>query len=193
MLINRPPDIPSYEITDESLFWNRRAFLKAAGLGAAAIGGVLPFRGSRLFTSDEDKLTPWEDVTGYNNYYEFGTGKDDPARNATRFRTRPWKVEVAGEVKRPAVYDFDDLLKPFSPAERVYRMRCVEGWSMVVPWLGIPLGALIDRLEPTSNAGSWTGPMSRGCAWTRPDIRSRFWSPGCTASRFPIRTVRPCG
>ncbi len=91
-------------------------------------------------------------MTGYNNYYEFGTGKDDPARNVTRSTSRPWKVEVAGEVKRPAVYDFDELLKPFTPAERVYRMRCVEGWSMVVPWLGIPLGAVIDRLEPTSKA-----------------------------------------
>ena len=152
MLVNRPPDIPSAEITDESLFWNRRDFLKAAGLGAAAAGGLLPTRGRGLFRSEEEKLTPWEDVTGYNNYYEFGTGKDDPARNATRLRTRPWKVEVAGEVKRPAVYDFDELLKPFTPAERVYRMRCVEGWSMVVPWLGIPLGAVIDRLEPTSKA-----------------------------------------
>ncbi len=141
-----------HEFTDESLFWNRRTFLKAAGLGAAAAGGLLPFRGHGLFGSDEEKLTPWEDVTGYNNYYEFGTGKDDPARNATRFRSRPWKVEVAGEVKRPAVYDFDELLKPFTPAERVYRMRCVEGWSMVVPWLGIPLDAVIDRLEPTSKA-----------------------------------------
>jgi len=91
-------------------------------------------------------------VTGYNNYYEFGTGKDDPARNAARFRTRPWKVEVGGEVTRPAVYDLDELLKPFTPAERIYRMRCVEGWSMVVPWLGIPLSAVIDRLEPTSKA-----------------------------------------
>jgi sulfoxide reductase catalytic subunit YedY len=152
MLINRPPDIPSSEITDESLFWNRRDFLKAAGLGAAVAGGLLPLRGRRLFGSDEDKLTPWEDVTGYNNYYEFGSGKDDPARNAGRLRTRPWQVEVAGAVKRPAVYDLDQLLKPFTPAERVYRMRCVEGWSMVIPWLGISLGGLIDRLEPTSKA-----------------------------------------
>ena len=91
-------------------------------------------------------------MTGYNNYYEFGTGKDDPARNAGRLKTRPWKVEVTGEVKRPAVYDLDELLKPFTPEERVYRMRCVEGWSMVIPWLGIPLRGIIDRLEPTSKA-----------------------------------------
>jgi sulfoxide reductase catalytic subunit YedY len=152
MLIKPPPDIPVSEITDESLFWNRRAFLKTAGLGAAAVSGVLPFNLRTLLGSDGDKLTPWEDVTGYNNYYEFGTDKGDPAKNATRLKTRPWKVEVAGEVKRPAVYDLDELLKPFTPVERVYRMRCVEGWSMVIPWMGIPLAGIIDRLEPTSKA-----------------------------------------
>ncbi|MFL5404094.1 MAG: protein-methionine-sulfoxide reductase catalytic subunit MsrP [Gemmatimonadales bacterium] len=152
MLIKRPPDIPTSEITDESLFWNRREFLKAAGLGAAAIGGVVPLGSGFRLGSDDDKLTPYEDVTGYNNYYEFGTDKGDPKQNATHLRTRPWKVEVTGEVNRPATYDFDELLKPFTPAERVYRHRCVEAWSMVVPWLGIPLGGIIDRLEPTSKA-----------------------------------------
>ena len=152
MFIRRSPDLPTSEITDESLFWNRRHFLKAAGLGAAAVGGLLPSRLLPQREVDEDKLTPWEDVTGYNNYYEFGTGKDDPARNAGGLRTKPWKVDIAGEVKRPAVYDLDELLKPYTPVERVYRMRCVEGWSMVIPWLGIPLGGIIDRLEPTSKA-----------------------------------------
>jgi len=152
MLIRRPSDLPASEITDQSLFWNRRDFLKAAGLGAAAVGGLLPSMNLLSRRSDEDKLTPWEDVTGYNNYYEFGTGKDDPARQAGGLRTKPWKVDIAGEVKRPAVYDLGDLLKPFTPVERVYRMRCVEGWSMVIPWLGIPLGGIIDRLEPTSKA-----------------------------------------
>jgi methionine sulfoxide reductase catalytic subunit len=152
MLIGRLPDIPVSEITDESLFWNRRDFLKAAGLGAAAVGGLLPSAIRTPRASHDEKLTPWEDVTGYNNYYEFGTDKDDPARNAGGLRVRPWKVEVAGEVKRPAVYDLDELLKPFTPIERIYRMRCVEGWSMVIPWLGIPLGGMIDRLEPTSKA-----------------------------------------
>ncbi|HKH84685.1 MAG TPA: protein-methionine-sulfoxide reductase catalytic subunit MsrP [Gemmatimonadales bacterium] len=152
MLIRRPPDIPVSEITDESLFWNRRDFLKAAGLGAAAVGGLLPAGRLLSSPSGDEKLTPWEDVTGYNNYYEFGTGKDDPAANAGRLHTRPWKVEVAGEVKRPAKYDLDDLLKPFTPVERIYRMRCVEGWSMVIPWLGIPLGGIIDRLGPSTKA-----------------------------------------
>jgi methionine sulfoxide reductase catalytic subunit len=134
------------------LFWNRREFLKAAGIGVAAAGGLIPIAARGRSRYDEDKLTPYEDVTGYNNYYEFGTDKGDPAKNATHFKTRPWKVEVAGEVKRPAVYDFDELLKPFTPVERVYRHRCVEAWSMVVPWLGIPLAGIVDRLEPTSKA-----------------------------------------
>jgi methionine sulfoxide reductase catalytic subunit len=151
MLIRHPPHIPAVEITDESLYWNRREFLKAAGIGVAAAGGLLPSSIIPRAQAD-DKLTPYEDVAGYNNYYEFGTGKDDPARNAGALRTRPWKVEVAGEVKRPTVYDVDELLKPFTPVERVYRLRCVEGWSMVIPWLGVPLRNIIDRLEPTSRA-----------------------------------------
>ena len=154
MLIRRPPDIPASEITDERLFWNRREFLKLTGAGVAAMraGRLLP-RGSMLWSrSHDDKLTPYEDITGYNNYYEFGTDKGDPKANAGQLRTQPWKVEVAGEVKRPATYDLDELLKGFSPVERIYRHRCVEAWSMVVPWLGIPLGGVIDRLEPTSRA-----------------------------------------
>jgi sulfoxide reductase catalytic subunit YedY len=155
MLITRPPEIPTSEITDESTYATRREFLKAAGLGLAAVGGLVPLPRLGLghaFVGDDDKLTPWDDVTGYNNYYEFGTDKEDPSHNATRFRSRPWKVEVAGEVSRRAEYDLDDLLKGLAPEERVYRHRCVEAWSMVVPWMGIPLGQLIDRLEPTSKA-----------------------------------------
>jgi methionine sulfoxide reductase catalytic subunit len=152
MLIRRPPDIPVSEITDESLYWNRRDFLRAAGFGVAAMGALAPLAGRRSGPRDDEKLTPYEDVTGYNNYYEFGTDKGDPKKNATGFRTRPWKVEVAGEVKRPAVYDLDEFLKPYTPVERIYRLRCVEAWSMVIPWLGIPLGDIIDRLEPTAKA-----------------------------------------
>lgn len=152
MLFRRPLDLPSSEITDESLFWNRRDFLEAAGIGAAAVSGFLSCPSRLSSNRGDDRLTPYEDVTGYNNYYEFGTGKDDPSQNAARLRTRPWKVEVAGEVKRPQIYDFDELLTPFKPVERVYRHRCVEGWSMVVPWLGIPLAGIIDRLQPTSKA-----------------------------------------
>jgi methionine sulfoxide reductase catalytic subunit len=151
MLIRRPPDIPASDITDESLFWNRREFLQAAGIGLAAVS-FMPRELARFGRGDDDKLTPYEDVTGYNNFYEFGTDKGDPKANAGNFKTRPWKIEVAGEVAKPATYDFDELLKPFTPVERVYRHRCVEAWSMVVPWLGIPLASIIDKLEPTSKA-----------------------------------------
>ena len=153
MLIRRTPSIKTSEITNESLYWSRREFIRTAGSGAAA--ALLPFdrlRHGVLPRPDEDKLTPWEDVTGYNNFYEFGTDKSDPAKYATGFRTRPWKVAVAGEVARPAEYDIDDLLRGFTPEERVYRHRCVEGWSMVVPWLGIPLAKVIDKLQPTGKA-----------------------------------------
>jgi sulfoxide reductase catalytic subunit YedY len=152
MLIRHPPDIPVSEITNESLYWNRRDFLKAAGFGVAAVGGLSPLGVWHSGARDDEKLTPYEDVTGYNNYYEFGTDKGDPKKNSTQFRTRPWKVEIAGEVKRPAMYDLDEFLKPYTPVERIYRLRCVEAWSMVIPWLGISLRDIIDRLEPTSKA-----------------------------------------
>jgi methionine sulfoxide reductase catalytic subunit len=155
MLIRRPPDIPASEITDESLFRSRRAFLAAVGCGAAGVAVALSPGAAyarALVERDDDKLTPFEDVTRYNNFYEFGTDKEDPAENAGQLRTRPWKVAIEGEVKRPAVYDLDDLLRPFKPEERVYRHRCVEAWSMVVPWLGFPLRDLVTRLEPTSRA-----------------------------------------
>jgi len=100
----------------------------------------------------DEILTSHADVTGYNNFYEFGTGKEDPARNAHTLVTRPWVVEVEGEVARPAVYDLDDLLRPHAVEDRVYRLRCVEAWSMVIPWSGIPLAEVIRRLEPTSKA-----------------------------------------
>jgi sulfoxide reductase catalytic subunit YedY len=116
MLIRRAPTVKLSEITDEPLYWRRRDFIRTAGTGAALT--LLPFDRlpARLLSRrDEDKLTPWEDVTGYNNFYEFGTDKSDPARYATRFRTRPWTVQVAGEVARPAEYDLDDLLRGLTP------------------------------------------------------------------------------
>jgi sulfoxide reductase catalytic subunit YedY len=152
MLIRRRPSVRSSEITDERLYWSRREFLRVAGGGAAA--ALLPLGAvpGGLRRRDEDELTPWEDVTGYNNFYEFGTDKADPARYAGSLRTSPWKVEVTGEVARPAMYDVDELLRGLTPEERIYRHRCVEGWSMVVPWLGVPLRAVIDRLQPTGKA-----------------------------------------
>ncbi len=154
MLI-RPPDLSASEITDESLYLSRREWLAAFGLGLAGTA-LAPAAARAVWTShprsDDDKLTPYDDVTKYNNFYEFGTGKDEPSENAKGFRTRPWKVEIAGEVKHAGTVDFDDLVRPHPVQERVYRHRCVEAWSMVVPWLGFPLADLITRLEPTSRA-----------------------------------------
>lgn len=157
MLIRRAPYIRESEITPEELYWNRREFIGAAGLlGVAAVGGLLPAcaRAEETAQQDEqqDELTPYKDVTTYNNYYEFGTGKRDPSERAGDFRTRPWTVAVEGLVSRPAVYDLDDLVKPHKLEERVYRLRCVEGWSMVIPWLGFPLRDFIQRVEPLSTA-----------------------------------------
>ena len=155
MLIRRPPEIRSSEITPEKDYLNRREFMAAAGLIVGS--GVLEpasllGRGLARGVAPEDELTPYEDVTGYNNFYEFGTGKDEPARNAQEFRTRPWTVTVEGEVGKPGVYQLDDVLRPHTAEERVYRLRCVEGWSMVIPWMAFPLGDLIKRFEPTSRA-----------------------------------------
>ncbi len=102
--------------------------------------------------STSEPLTPFSDVTGYNNFYEFGTGKEDPARNSKSLRVRPWTVVVEGEVGKPRTFDIDELLKLAPLEERIYRLRCVEGWSMVIPWIGYPLSALIRRVEPTGNA-----------------------------------------
>ncbi|MEJ7810767.1 MAG: protein-methionine-sulfoxide reductase catalytic subunit MsrP [Gemmatimonadaceae bacterium] len=160
MLIRKPDPIRSSEITDETLYVNRRQFLGAAGsLGLAAAAGLsLPGTAGAAGTQrgqeaqKPDKLTPYEDITSYNNFYEFGTGKEDPAQNSKAFKPRPWTVAVEGLVKKPAVYELDDFLKPHKPQERVYRLRCVEAWSMVIPWLGVPLADIIRRLEPLPNA-----------------------------------------
>ena len=101
---------------------------------------------------DEDKLTPYESVTTYNNFYEFGTDKDDPQRNAQKFVTRPWTIKVEGLVKAPATIDIDSFIKPHALEERIYRLRCVEAWSMVIPWVGFPLADVIKRLEPQPSA-----------------------------------------
>ncbi|MGH9347448.1 MAG: protein-methionine-sulfoxide reductase catalytic subunit MsrP, partial [Vicinamibacterales bacterium] len=102
--------------------------------------------------STTEKLNDYDDITTYNNFYEFGTGKDEPHRNARNFKARPWKVAVEGHVAKPASYDVDELIKPHALEERIYRLRCVEAWSMVIPWVGIPLADVIKRLEPTSKA-----------------------------------------
>jgi sulfoxide reductase catalytic subunit YedY len=157
MLIKRPPDTRSAEITDEAIYLDRRRFIKRAGLGlagAVAVGAPLALeaRDAKADRADDDKLTPYDDVTTYNNFYEFGTDKDEPAKNAHTLRPRPWSIAIEGHVAKPAVYDLEDFLKPHKLEERVYRMRCVEAWSMVIPWLGFPLADVIKRVQPTSKA-----------------------------------------
>jgi methionine sulfoxide reductase catalytic subunit len=160
MFARRPPDIPSSDITDEARYLDRRQWLAAVGVGLAGIRfcegprALLHAAGGRAGDPAlDDTPTPYEKITTYNNYYEFGTDKGDPSDVAPKLlHTRPWTVRVDGEVAKPATYAYDDLVRPFAMQQRVYRHRCVEGWSMVVPWLGFPLRDLIARLEPTSRA-----------------------------------------
>ena len=147
------------EITSETNYHNRRQFIRNAGL---AIGGAsLPLSVSAaareletvpgLYSTDEEPNS-WEDVTTYNNFYEFGTGKEDPYRNSGDFVARPWSVKVSGECAKPGDYDYEDIVAPHTLEDRVYRHRCVEAWSMVVPWVGFPLADLLQRFEPNSDA-----------------------------------------
>ncbi len=169
MPVYRPPPIAPSEITGAALYARRRNFIKAAGLGAIAgalgvradLAAAEQGRGKRIegivkssFSLDplNEKTTPFDKITGYNNFYEFGPDKDSPLKHAHRLRTRPWTVLIEGEVKRPMTFSVEDILKWAPPEERVYRMRCVEGWSMVVPWVGFPLNELIKRAEITGNA-----------------------------------------
>ncbi|MGZ6143046.1 MAG: protein-methionine-sulfoxide reductase catalytic subunit MsrP [Myxococcales bacterium] len=151
------------KITPKSLFLRRRDFLKlGAGATAFAAAGAwartkvehgpkLAAKPNPKYSTDE-KLTPFDDVTTYNNFYELGTDKGDPAENAAALKTRPWTVEVSGEVGKPKKWDIDEILKAFPAEERVYRLRCVEAWSMVIPWDGFPLADFLKRHEPTSRA-----------------------------------------
>lgn len=154
MLIAKPADIPSHEITPEAVFWSRRRFMQgvAAGSALVATGGPAFAALSADGRSTDEALTPEAIVTGYNNFYEFGMDKSDPARYSDRLTTRPWSVKVSGEATRTGEFDIEDLVKGLTPEERIYRFRCVEAWSMVVPWMGIPLKDILTRLEPTSNA-----------------------------------------
>ncbi len=163
----RGDDIAASEITPRGVFQARRRLLATAAAGAAGStlapwfardalaqaprGQKLPATPNNAYVVTE-KRTPYEDVTTYNNYYEFGTDKSDPARNAGTLRTRPWQVAVEGLVKKPKVYDIDELMRLMPMEERVYRLRCVEGWSMVIPWSGYSLAELIRRVEPQAGA-----------------------------------------
>jgi len=153
MLIRRPDDIASSEITPYDVYLNRRRFIEAMAVGATSL--LLPAGVAACAPTDgqeKEELTPYEDVTTYNNFYEFGTAKDDPSRNAKNFRTHPWSIAVEGHVQKPAVYQLEDFLQPYAMEDHVYRLRCVEAWSMVIPWRGFPLRKLIDTVQPTSRA-----------------------------------------
>jgi len=170
MLIKPPSDIRSSEITDKSLYLNRREFMAAAtvaagaGVAACAAGvdvlaqGTPAAHGQKLQgvtpspLSTSEKPNTWEQITTYNNYYEFGTDKDSPSQYARNFRTTPWTVAVEGECAKPAVYHLEDILKGQTLEDRIYRHRCVERWSMVIPWVGFPLSSFIKRCEPTGKA-----------------------------------------
>ncbi len=163
MLIKAASEIPFSEVTPRDVYMDRRKFIREMGLGSAALAALrilnpepaaangqrLQFIKSPLSTQGEN-LTPLRDVTSYNNFYEFGTEKEDPARNAGGLRTAPWTISVEGNVKKPQKYGLDEIIRMHpSLEERVYRMRCVEGWSMVIPWIGIPLNSVIKAVEPT--------------------------------------------
>jgi len=165
VLIKKPSDIRPSEITSQANYLNRRQFMQAGAiaggalLAAPALGAVIPAErrarlpdvGSSAFSTDEAPNS-YEDITTYNNFYEFGTGKADPALNARDFKPRPWTITVDGHAERTGTFDFDDFVKPFDLEERIYRMRCVEAWSMVIPWVGISLADVIKRFQPTSKA-----------------------------------------
>ncbi len=171
MLIKKTDDIKSSEITDEKLFWNRRTFIRGAALATTATATGLLYR--RLATPNQEskkveapqanvaggyvtpegeQATEFKDITNYNNFYEFSTSKAGVAPRAKDFVTRPWTVEVGGMVHKPKAFDIEDLIKLAPLEDRVYRFRCVEAWSMIIPWLGFPLKRLLDEVEPMGSA-----------------------------------------
>jgi len=165
MLIKKPNNIRSSEITSEANYLNRRKFLQS---GYLISGGLLtqklfgaelpkkPFDVLKDINSSEystkEQINNILDVTSYNNYYEFGIDKDDPLRNSRNFESRPWTIEVTGEAERTGIFDIEDFIRPHQLEERIYRMRCVEAWSMVIPWIGIPLVNIIKQFKPLSSA-----------------------------------------
>jgi len=169
MLIKRAADIKTSEITDEQIYHERRDFLRASSGAALAVAAgtafpdlmfpndaaaqvaALQFKKNGRFSTDE-AMNSLKDITRYNNFYEFGTDKTDPEKYAHSLKTDPWNVRVEGEVEKPADYHLEDLIQESQLEERIYRLRCVEAWSMVIPWVGIPMSELIKRFKPTSKA-----------------------------------------
>ena len=166
MLIRKPADLLYSQVTPKDLYLNRRRFLTGVGAAGAGLVGAWALTPDAMATTKiagtvkgefnvdpkVDKLTPKEDITTYNNYYEFGTGKDEPARYANTLKPSPWQLQVGGMVAKPKTFDLDAIMKIAPLEERIYRHRCVEAWSMVIPWIGFPVAALLKQVEPTGNA-----------------------------------------
>ncbi len=165
MLIRKPADIRPSEITSKENYLNRRDFMRAgalaggAALASPAFAAVVPDTSRMMIPgvgksdlSTDEAPNSYEDITTYNNYYEFGTGKNDPYRYAQSFEPRPWTISVEGHAEKTGTFDFDDFIRPFDLEERIYRMRCVEAWSMVIPWVGISLADVVKSFKPTSRA-----------------------------------------
>jgi sulfoxide reductase catalytic subunit YedY len=159
--IKKSWEIPESEVTPESLYLRRREFIKTGGLigGALLLNPLAAVQASiaigdyqEKVVSLDEEITEEEDATSYNNFYEFGTGKEDPKKHSQRFQTDDWQIVVSGECEKSGTYGLEDLVKPFPIEERIYRLRCVEAWSMVIPWLGIPMGSILSSLQPTSRA-----------------------------------------
>jgi sulfoxide reductase catalytic subunit YedY len=223
MLIKKSADIASSEITPKGVYFNRRKFLAGTALAGAAVAAGVGFRevSSPSITalantkidglkkssfSTNETVTPYKDVSNYNNYYEFSTDKYEPAGLAKDFKTRPWMVTIDGAVEKKQTLDVDTIIKIASPEERIYRHRCVEGWSIVVPWVGFSLGELINKAKPTSKAPPSKirnrcrdsaavcsiGLMSRACGWTKRCTHWRCCVSECMARRCLIRTALHC-
>jgi sulfoxide reductase catalytic subunit YedY len=160
IIIKKPADIHSSEITPKSVYLDRRRFMQQAVTASLllSVDAMLPawakkwpeLKNSSFSTADT--ANSLEDITTYNNFYEFGTDKEDPHKNATAFNPHPWSITVEGECNKPAIYNLEDLINSNTLEERIYRLRCVEGWSMVIPWVGIPLADMLKKFEPTSKA-----------------------------------------
>ncbi|MBU6460409.1 MAG: protein-methionine-sulfoxide reductase catalytic subunit MsrP [Proteobacteria bacterium] len=163
MIIRNKEDIPSSEITEEKVYLDRRAFFKKA----ASLGLIVPGMAAKLVQASgifglfpplkpaampHDPLTSFHDITHYNNFYEFGTNKSDPSKYSGALSTNPWQVKIDGLVRRPGVYSVNDLIHKYPQQDRVYRLRCVEAWSMVIPWSGFPLGSLLKQADPLGHA-----------------------------------------
>ena len=166
MIIQKTSVVKSSEITPEKIYLKRRNLIKSMGMiSTIAPWGITfgqskeppkpltaaNFKTNSMYSTSEPKNT-FEDITTYNNFYEFGMGKTDPYQNSGRFEPSPWTINITGEVEKKGIYDIDDLIDMNTLEERIYRLRCVEAWSMVIPWLGIPLASIIQKLEPSSNA-----------------------------------------